>query len=175
MECHQVRDYSEFYDQLNDVRDRFYRWDSCERTVALYYLMTGLPFANARFLLHALEQCVQTVNTPEAQILEHNANNPVFVVNLLCQRPQVALNSLLVHLPLLKPGNRDAVKSYLSTIRKVLMELVAPPFKIYNECVEIMSYIFIHPAFNKDDKKSFRQLLKKVSATVTCDKVTSEG
>ncbi|KAK9753317.1 SAM domain (Sterile alpha motif) [Popillia japonica] len=158
----EMRDYSEFCEQLNEMRIRFHKWDSCERTVALYYLMVGLPFANAKFLKHALEQCISVANTSEAQVLERNANDPVFISNLLSERRQVVLSSLLTHLPLLKPGNKEVADCYLNIIKTVLTEFITPPFKIYNECVEIMSYVFVHPAFDKEDKKSFRQLLRHV-------------
>lgn len=39
---------------------------------------------------------------------------------------------------------------------------MSPPYKIYNDCVEIMSYLLVHPAFDKEDKKSFKQLLKQM-------------
>lgn len=158
----QVRDFSEFCEQLHEIRLKFYKWDSCERTVALYYLMAGLPFANARFLQHALEQCITAVNTPEAQVLERNANNSIFISRLLKEHPQNALGLLLRHLPLLRPGNKETANSYLTTIRRVLSEFITPPCKIHNECVEIMSYVFIHPAFDKEDKKTFKHLLKHV-------------
>lgn len=104
MESSQSRDFSEFCEQLHEIRLKFHKWDSCERTVALYYLMAGLPFANARFLQHALEQCIQASNSPEAQVLERNANNSAFISRLLTEHPQNALSVLLTHLPLLKPG-----------------------------------------------------------------------
>lgn len=163
----EMRDYSEFCEQLNEMRIRFHKWDSCERTVALYYLMVGLPFANAKFLKHALEQCISVANTAEAQTLERNANDPAFISNLLSERRQIALSSLLTHLPLLKPGNKEVADCYLNIIKAVLTEFITPPFKIYNECVEIMSYVFVHPAFDKEDKKSFRQLLRHVLNRVT--------
>lgn len=173
-----MRDFSEFCSQLNEMRTRFHNWDSCERTVALYYLMVGLPFANARFLQNTLERCIAAVITPEAQViviktsknvllvlfmkvLERNANDPSFISRLMSEKPQTAVSTLLAHLPLLKPGNREAAASYLTTIRRVLSEFITP-YKIYNECVEIMSYVFVHPAFDKDDKKTFKQLLKQV-------------
>ncbi|RZC33399.1 Smaug -like 2, partial [Asbolus verrucosus] len=162
MEPSQMRDFSEFCEQLHEIRLKFHKWDSCERTVALYYLMVGLPFANARFLQHALEQCTTAASTPEAQVLERNANNSVFVARLLMEHPQHALTLLLTHLPLLRPGNKEAANSYLMTIKRVLSEFISPPCKIYNECVEIMSYVFIHPAFDKEDKKTFKHLLKQV-------------
>lgn len=165
MENAQMRDFSEFCEQLNEMRLRFHKWDSCERTVALYYLMVGLPFANARFLQNALEHCIATVITPEAQVLERNANDPAFISRLLSERPQVAVSLLLAHLPLLQPGNKEAAECYLTTIRRVLSEFITP-YKIYNECVEIMSYVFVHPAFDKEDKKSFKQLLKQVVSRV---------
>nr|XP_022918879.1 protein Smaug homolog 2 [Onthophagus taurus] len=168
MDC-SMRDYSEFCEQLNDIRVRFHKWDSCEKTVALYYLMVGLPFANAKFLQHALEQCICAASTPEAQVMEHNANDPLFISSLSVERRQVALSAILTHLPLLKPGNKEAADCYLNIIKQVLTEFITPPYKIYNECVEIMSYVFVHPAFNKDDKKSFRQLLRHVLNRVSPD------
>ncbi|KAK9872091.1 hypothetical protein WA026_016136 [Henosepilachna vigintioctopunctata] len=162
MEYSQMRDFSEFCEQLHDMRLKFHKWDSCERTVALYYLMAGLPFANARFLQHAIERCISAVNTPEAQILEKNANDPCYISNILTEHPQNALSLLLAHLPLLRPGNKETANCYLKTIKKVLSEFMTPPCKIYNECVEIMSYVFVHPAFDKNDKKTFKHLLKQV-------------
>lgn len=157
-----IRDYSEFCEQLNDIRIRFHKWDSCERTVALYYLMSGLPFANARFLQHVLEHCISAVSTPEVLALEQNANETIFIRSLMSERLHVALSGLLTHLPLLRPGNKETADCYLTVIRKVLTEVMSPPFKIYNDCVEIMSYVLVHPAFDKEDKKSFKQLLKQM-------------
>ncbi|KAJ8922856.1 hypothetical protein NQ315_007891 [Exocentrus adspersus] len=167
MDCGQLRDFSEFCEQLNEIRSKFHKWDNCEKTVGLYYLMIGLPFANARFLQHALEQCITSVNTPEAQTLETNANDTLFISNFLTESPQVALSLILTHLPLLKPSNRGAARCYLKTIKQVLTEFITPPLKIYNECIEIMSYVYIHPAFTSDDKKSFKHLLKQVLNKVT--------
>ncbi|CAG9820185.1 unnamed protein product [Phaedon cochleariae] len=159
---HNIRDFSEFCDQLNEIRLKFHKWDGCEKTVGLYYLMVGLPFANARFIQHALEQCISSVNTTEAQIVERNANDPLYISSFILESPQVALNLLLRHLPLLMPRNKEAADCYLRIIRQVLTELISPPLKIYNECVEIMSYVYIHPAFSSEEKKSFKQLLKQV-------------
>ncbi|CAH1104850.1 unnamed protein product [Psylliodes chrysocephalus] len=157
-----VRDFSEFCEQLNDIRIKFLKWDSCERTVGLYYLMVGLPFANARFLQYTLEQCISTVNTPAAQLLERNANDTIYISSFLLESPQVALTLLLTHLPLLRPDNKKTADCYLRVIKQVLMEFISPPIRIYNECVEIMSYLYIHPAFNNEDKTSFKNLLKQV-------------
>lgn len=168
MEYGRQRDFSEFCEQLTDLRTKFRNWDSCEKTVALYYLMVGLPFANARFLQNALNQLVTTINTPEAQILENSANDPEVIKSFLSENPQSALCLLLNHLPLLRPGNKDAARCYLNTIRRILTEFITPPFKkIYNECVEIMSYVYIHPAFDKEDKTTFKHLLKQVLNKVT--------
>ncbi|CAH0561325.1 unnamed protein product [Brassicogethes aeneus] len=175
MEFHNVRDFSEFCEQLHEIRIKFHKWDSCERTVALYYLMTGLPYANAKFLHHALEQCISAAQNHEANAMERNANDPTYISSFLSEKPQVSLSLLLTHLPLLKPGNKEAADCYLSTIRKVLTEFLTPPYKIYNECVEIMSYVFIHPAFNKEDKRSFKYLLKHVVNRVSPDNFIHES
>lgn len=165
----QYRDFSEFCEQLNDIKQKFHKWDSCEKTVALYYLMVGLPFANARFLQHALEQGIVAVNSTETQILEQNANDSNVILNFLLEQPDVVLSLLLSHLPLLKPGNKGAAKCYLRVIRQILLEFVTPPYKIYNECVEVISYVYIHPAFSNEDKKSFKNLLKQVLIKVSPD------
>ncbi|XP_028147988.1 protein Smaug homolog 1 [Diabrotica virgifera virgifera] len=162
MENGHIRDFSEFCEQLNEIRIKFLKWDGCERTVGLYYLMVGLPFANARFLQHTLEMSINAVNTPAAQILERNANDTAHISSFLLEPPQVALSLLLTHLPLLKPDNKKTADCYLRVIKQVFMEFITPPMKIYNECVEIMSYLYIHPAFNNDDKSSFKNLLKQV-------------
>lgn len=169
MESEQFRDFSEFCEQLNDIQQRFQKWDSCEKTVALYYLMVGLPFGNARFLQHALQQCISAVDTLETKKLEQNANDSKVILNFLVEQPQVALSLLLSHLPLLKPGNKESAKCYLKVIKQILFQFITPPLKIYNECVEIMSYVYIHPAFSNEDKKSFRNLLKQVLSKVSPD------
>lgn len=158
----QMRDLSEFCDQLGEMQRRFCKLDNCERTIALYYLMVGLPFANARFLQRALEEAISKVNTPESQLLEHNANDPSYISNFLAEAPHIALSKMLAHIPLLRPGNKEALKVYTSTLRRILSDYIAPTYKIYNECVEILSYVFVHPAFGREDKKSFRHLLYHV-------------
>ncbi|KAK5643375.1 hypothetical protein RI129_007220 [Pyrocoelia pectoralis] len=158
----QMRDLSEFCEQLGEMQRRFCKLDNCERTIALYYLMVGLPFANARFLQRALEEAISKVNTPESQLLEHNANDPSYISNFLAEAPHIALSKMLAHIPLLRPGNKEALKVYTSTLRRILSDYIAPTYKIYNECVEILSYVFVHPAFGREDKKSFRHLLYHV-------------
>ncbi|KAF5294257.1 hypothetical protein FQR65_LT10843 [Abscondita terminalis] len=158
----QMRDLSEFCEQLGEMQRRFCKLDSCERTIALYYLMVGLPFANARFLQRALEEAISKVNTPESQTLERNANDPIYISNFLTEAPHVALSKMLSHIPLLRPGNKEALKVYTGTLRRILSEYIAPTYKIYNECVEILSYVFVHPAFGREEKKSFRHLLYHV-------------
>ncbi|CAG9767029.1 unnamed protein product [Ceutorhynchus assimilis] len=168
MDFGRQRDFSEFYDQLNELRAKFRNWDSCEKTVALYYMMVGLPFANAKFLQNSLNQLVSTITTSETQLMELHANDPEVIRNFLSENPQSALCSLLNHLPLLRPGNKKAARCYLDTIQRILTEFITPPFKkIYNECVEIMSYVYIHPAFDKEDKTTFKHLLKQVLNKVT--------
>ncbi|KAK4886734.1 hypothetical protein RN001_003005 [Aquatica leii] len=158
----QMRDLSEFCEQLGEMQRRFCKLDSCERTIALYYLMVGLPFANARFLQRALEEAISKVNTPESQMLERNANDPTYISNFLTEAPHIALSKMLSHIPLLRPGNKEALKVYTGTLRRILSEYIAPTYKIYNECVEILSYVFVHPAFGREEKKSFRHLLYHV-------------
>lgn len=163
-----MESFHEFCENLQEMRMKFQKWDNCERTVALYYLMVGLPFANARFLQHALQHCIIEVQSQETQILERNANDALFIKSLLNERPQIALSVLLSHLPLLQPGNKETVDAYILAIRKVISEL-SPHYKVYNDCIEIMSYVFIHPAFDKEQKKAFKQILKQILQRVSPD------
>lgn len=100
------------------------------------------------------------------QIMERNANDNAFISGVLKDPPQAALSLLLAHLPLLRPGNKSAAKCYLLTVQRLLSEFITPACKIYNECVEIMSYVFVHPAFDREDKKTFKNLLKKVCGPI---------
>lgn len=162
MENGLIHDFNAFCDQLNDIRIKFHKWDSCEKTIGLYYLMAEIPFANARFLHNALEQTVASNLSYENEEFEKNANDYKFINNFLLEQPQIALSLILDHLPLLKPGNKEAADSFLKTIRKVLSEFMVPPLKFQNECVEIMSYVYIHPAFSHEDKTSLKNLVKGV-------------
>lgn len=94
--------------------------------------------------------------------MERNANDNAFISGVLKDPPQTALSLILAHLPLLRPANKSAAKCYLLTVQRLLSEFITPACKIYNECVEIMSYVFVHPAFDREDKKTFKNLLKQV-------------
>lgn len=157
-----MENFPEFCENLQQMRLRFQRWDNCEKTVAIYYLMSGLPFANARLLQHALDNCISNIISQETVVLEKNANDPAFISSILNERPQVALSLLMSHLPLLKPGKKEAVDVYIKAIRKILSEFLTPHYKVFNECVEVMSYVLIHPAFEKEQKKSLKIILKQV-------------
>nr|CAH7737201.1 unnamed protein product [Callosobruchus chinensis] len=154
-----IRNFTEFCDELNDIRLKFHKWDSCEKTVGIYYLLSGLPFANARFIQNALEQYINTIRCHEVQVLEANANDTNFLSNCFSKSPQLALSLVITHLPLLRPGNSAAAECYLKIITHLLTESLS---SVHNEFIEMFSYLYIHPAFTDENKKSFKNMLKQM-------------
>ncbi|CAH1993604.1 unnamed protein product [Acanthoscelides obtectus] len=159
METVGIRGFSEFCDELNEIRLKFHKWDTCEKTVGIYYLLLGLPFANARFIQNALEQYINRMQCHEAQVLEANANDTNFLSSCLAKSPQLALSLILTHLPLLRPGNKEAADCYLKIITHLMTESLS---SVGNEFVDIFSYLFIHPAFTEENKKSSKDMLKQM-------------
>lgn len=51
---------------------------------------------------------------------------------------------------------------YINPLFQILTEFLTTPYKTFNECVELMSYVFIHPAFEKEQKKAFKNILKQI-------------
>lgn len=76
----------------------------------------------------------------------HNQNNKN------CLRKEEILNDILCLLPLLKPGNDDAKKMYLSLIPIAVEDSVKS--YVPTELVQqIFSYLLIHPAISNEDRR----------------------
>lgn len=72
--------------------------------------------------------------------------------NKSCLRKEEILNDILCLLPLLKPGNDDAKKIYLSLIPTAVEDSVKS--YVPTELVQqIFSYLLIHPAISNEDRR----------------------
>lgn len=72
--------------------------------------------------------------------------------NKSCLRKEEILNDMLCLLPLLKPGNDDAKKIYLSLIPTAVEDSVKS--YVPTELVQqIFSYLLIHPAISNEDRR----------------------
>ena len=78
----------------------------------------------------------------------------VFVSGLCNESKENAVNHLLSHLPLLRPGNTDAKAEYLNIIPKVLAHSIEHGIHI-EESRQLLSYSLIHPAITSDERSQF--------------------
>lgn len=62
-----------------------------------------------------------------------------------------ALEQLLAHLPLLKPGNLEEKEEYLRLLPKVLLGSCEESTYM-DQCKQLLSLSLIHPAFNQEDR-----------------------
>ncbi|XP_022092986.1 protein Smaug homolog 1-like isoform X2 [Acanthaster planci] len=140
-----------FRDQVNALAIWFKEWNDCEQTVALYSLLRRVSPTQARFLTQVLEQTL--ADSDECQRLEQEANDISFVCSLCNESKEIAVAQLLSHLPLLRPGNNDVKKEYLSLIPKILLHSVENSQHL-EESRQVLSYLLIHPALSNEDRSS---------------------
>lgn len=79
---------------------------------------------------------------------------PVFISGLCNESKDYAVNQLLAHLPLLRPGNNEAKAEYLNIIPKILQHSIENGIHI-EESRQLLSYSLIHPAINSDERSQF--------------------
>nr|CAD7392384.1 unnamed protein product [Timema cristinae] len=149
-----------FREQVNSITAQFEQWNECEQTVALYALLKRLTPAKARFLSLALDQSL--ANCVELQLHEHQANNSGgcvcepstgYISSLLAEPKEVAIAQLLVHLPLLRPGNVETKTRYMTVINLMLSHAVETGANV-KEAQQLLCYSFIHPAISSEDRRS---------------------
>ncbi|XP_069690161.1 protein Smaug homolog 1 isoform X2 [Periplaneta americana] len=152
-----------FREQVNTISTWFDQWNECERTVLLYSLIKRVTHVNARFLSLVLDQTIG--DSHELQLHEQQANNPGFVSSLPAES-DVAIAQLLLHVPLLRPGNNETKARYVSVIHKVLSHTVETGAHI-DKARQLLSYSLIHPAFSSEDRRSLTYWLRLLEARIT--------
>jgi len=141
-----------FRDQVNTVAQWFDQWNDIEQTIACYSLLKRLGPTQARFLSLVLEYTFRD-SAYEVQILEEEANGKEFLRSLCHESKEIAVQQLLLHLPLLHPGNDDARHEYLKLLPKILSHSLE--YSIHEEeCRQLLSLALVHPAFVPEERNS---------------------
>lgn len=141
-----------FRDQVNTVAQWFDQWNDIEQTIACYSLLKRLGPTQARFLSLVLEYTFRD-SAYEVQILEEEANGKGFLRSLCHESKEIAVQQLLLHLPLLHPGNDEARHEYLKLLPKILSHSLE--YSIHEEeCRQLLSLALVHPAFVPEERNS---------------------
>lgn len=76
-----------------------------------------------------------------------------FLRGLCHESKEVAVQQLLLHLPLLHPGNDEARHEYLKLLPKILSHSLE--YSIHEEeCKQLLSLALVHPAFVPEERNS---------------------
>ncbi|KAI4479023.1 hypothetical protein M0804_011485 [Polistes exclamans] len=153
-----------FCEQVGELTRVFSQWNECEQTVVLYALLRRVPAVQARFLAHAIQHSLHAVSDLDTQ--ELNANNPAFIGSLLSESTDVAINQLLTHLPLLRPGNIECKQCYLVAIPELVSHCVSTG-QFTEQTQQLLSYTLIHPAITSQDRRSLTQWLKHLEERIS--------
>ncbi|XP_043524810.1 protein Smaug homolog 1 [Frieseomelitta varia] len=153
-----------FCEQVGELTRVFSQWNECEQTVVLYALLRRIPAVQARFLAQAVQHSLHSVSELDSQ--ELNANNPSFINSLLSESTEVAINQLLTHLPLLKPGNIECKQCYLVAIPELVSHCVTTG-QYTEQTQQLLSYCLIHPAITSQDRRSLTQWLRHLEERIS--------
>jgi len=141
-----------FRDQVNTVAQWFDQWNDIEQTIACYSLLKRLGPTQARFLSLVLDYTFRD-SAYEVQVFEKEANDKEFLRGLCHESKEVAVQQLLLHLPLLHPGNDEARHEYLKLLPKILSHSLE--YSIHEEeCRQLLSLALVHPAFVPEERNS---------------------
>ncbi|XP_023315914.1 protein Smaug homolog 1 isoform X2 [Trichogramma pretiosum] len=153
-----------FCEQVGELTRVFSQWNECEQTVVLYALLRRIPAVQARFLAQAIQHSLHSVSELDSQ--ELNANNPTFINSLLGESTEVAINQLLTHLPLLRPGNVECKQCYLLVIPELISHCVTTG-QYTEQTQQLLSYTLIHPATTSQDRRTLTQWLKQLEERIS--------
>ncbi|OAD62331.1 Protein Smaug like protein 2 [Eufriesea mexicana] len=153
-----------FCEQVGELTRVFSQWNECEQTVVLYALLRHIPAVQARFLAQAVQHSLHSVSELDTQ--ELNANNPAFINSLLSESTEVAINQLLTHLPLLRPGNIECKQCYLVAIPELVSHCVTTG-QYTEQTQQLLSYCLIHPAITSQDRRSLTQWLRHLEERIS--------
>ncbi|XP_034947735.1 protein Smaug homolog 1 [Chelonus insularis] len=153
-----------FCEQVGELTRVFSQWNECEQTVVLYALLRRIPAVQARFLAQAVQHSLHALSELDTQ--ELNANNPAFINSLLSESTEVAINQLLAHLPLLRPGNVECKQCYLVAIPELVSHCVSTG-QFTEQTQQLLSYTLIHPAITSQDRRSLTQWLRHLEERIS--------
>lgn len=153
-----------FNEQVNQLTRVFSQWNECEQTVVLYALLRRIPAVQARFLAQAVEHSLHSVS--ELDTKEINANNPTYITSLMSESTEIAINQLLTHLLLLRPGNIECKQSYLLAIPELVSHCVSTG-QFTEQTQQLLSYTLIHPAITNHDRRSLTQWLRHLENRIS--------
>ncbi|XP_071632652.1 protein Smaug homolog 1 [Temnothorax longispinosus] len=153
-----------FNEQVCELTRVFSQWNECEQTVVLYALLRIIPAVQARFLSQAIEHSLHSV--AELGTKEMNANNPSYINSLSTESTEIAINQLLSHLPLLRPGNVECKNSYLVAIPDIVNHCVSTG-QYTEKTQQLLSYTLIHPAITNQDRRLLTQWLKDLEERIS--------
>lgn len=84
----------------------------------------------------------------------------------MSETTEVAVNQLLAHLLLLKPGNIECKQCYLVAIPELVSHCVTTG-QFTEETQQLLSYTLIHPAITIQDRRSLSQWLKHLEERIS--------
>ncbi|XP_043288548.1 protein Smaug homolog 1 isoform X2 [Venturia canescens] len=153
-----------FSEQVSELTRVFSQWNECEQTVVLYALLRRIPAVQARFLAQAVHHSLHAVSELDRQ--ESNANNPAFINSLLSEPTEVAINQLLTHLPLLRPGDVECKQCYLAAIPELVNQCSNSGLYI-EQVQQLLGYTLIHPAITSQDRRPLTQWLRHIEEKIS--------
>lgn len=89
-----------------------------------------------------------------------------YINSLSAESTEIAINQLLTHLPLLKPGNVECKKSYLVAIPELVNHCVSTG-QYTEQTQQLLSYTLIHPAINGQDRRLLTQWLRDLEDRIS--------
>ena len=84
-----------------------------------------------------------------------------YLKSLYAESEEDALEQLLAHLPLLKPGNLEGKEEYLTLLPKVLLGSCEESTYM-DQCKQLLSLSLVHPAFNQEDRAKLSYWLARL-------------
>ena len=97
---------------------------------------------------------------------------PAFLSAIHSESDSLALQNLLLHIPLLHPGNNDAREEYLKLLPKVLLGSGDDTEYLY-KCRQLLSLALVHPAFPHADREKLTFWLARLDdkcRSVSCER-----
>lgn len=84
-----------------------------------------------------------------------------YLKSLYVDSEEEALEQLLAHLPLLRPGNSEGKEEYLTLLPKVLLGS-SEESTYMDQCKQLLSLSLVHPGFNQEDRAKLSYWLARL-------------